>query len=300
MTVEYLLSDAGPKLAIEPLLETDIDRLRFSVWARTSNQAAKDAIASFPGRSVWIADTMEYAIVAPWRHRTEIANVVELSAVRHPAELLTSVVRRSGTAGSALVISIEIDETRSPMFYERAGFSLLEEVITYELDCTRWHKSAAQSGNLEFLPVDIGQLMVLPRLVELDHRSFPWLWWNSPEEFVAYAASPGVELFIGLRNGAPVSYLGITSYLGWGHLDRIAVVPDQQGQGLGREALDFAIARLIQLGARKVGLSTQRQNVRSRRLYERAGFRHAVSNDYRLYGRILRLPEGVDSATELI
>src|SRR5262249_31679163 len=86
----------------------------------------------------------------------------------------------------------------------------------------------------------------------------------------------------------PVAYVGLTSYLGWGHLDRIAVLPSLQGQGLGQEGLAFALDHLARLGSRRVGLSTQRTNVHSQHLYERAGVRRAWGNDYRVYGRFLR------------
>jgi RimJ/RimL family protein N-acetyltransferase len=298
VTIETRLQHSRRRLSIEVLTPADIDHLRFGAWSRTSNDVAKEAISAYPGRSLWIPDTLEYAIVGSWRHRPEIANVIELSAVRHPTELLAEVVARASALGAALVLSIEVDESRPPAFYDRIDFSMLEEVMTYELDCLSWSGGAA--GRLEFSKVEFGQSSLLPRLIELDHRTFPWLWWNSPEEFTAYAASPGVELFLGRTNGEPIAYIGITSFLGWGHLDRIAVAPEAQGHGLGKEALTFAINRLVQLGARRVGLSTQRQNLRSRRLYERAGFHHVTANDYRLYGRILRLPGGVDSDVELI
>jgi RimJ/RimL family protein N-acetyltransferase len=95
-------------------------------------------------------------------------------------------------------------------------------------------------------------------------------------------------LFLGLYDGVPISYFGVTTYLGWGHLDRIAVRPEFQGRGFGKEALTFAIAHLAGLGAQRIGLSTQRGNAPSRRIYERFGFRRVWGNDYRVYGRYLR------------
>ena len=65
---------------------------------------------------------------------------------------------------------------------------------------------------------------------------------------------------------------------------RIAVIPERQGAGYGLETLHFAIARLSDLGARRVGLSTQANNIRSQQLYERYGFRRTGGNDYTIYG----------------
>lgn len=298
MATSGVVSSPRSSLTIETLRPEDVDRLHFGIFSRSTATGVRAMISAYPGRSVWVPETLEYAIVAPWRHRLEVANVHELSAARHPTELLADVVRRSGELGAALVLNIELDETRHPAFYDRAGFSLLEEVVTYELLESHWVRGRTEP--LTFAPADASDSVTRSRLLEIDHAAFPWLWWNNEAEFIAYAESPGVELYFAHDAGVPIGYIGVTSYLGWGHLDRIAILPELQGRGYGRAALEFAIERLVQLGARHVGLSTQHQNVRSRRLYERTGFRHVPANDYRLYGRILRLPAGVPSATALI
>ncbi|HEX5500254.1 MAG TPA: GNAT family N-acetyltransferase, partial [Thermomicrobiales bacterium] len=143
----------------------------------------------------------------------------------------------------------------------------------------------------------------LASLAHIDHDAFPWLWRNSADEFRAYAATPGVELLLGFDDDRPVSYAGLTRYPGWGHLDRIAVLRDQQGSGLGRETLAFSVERMAQGGARRIGLSTQRDNRRSQLLYERFGFRRSPGYDYRLYGAYFRPgaafaaePSGADAA----
>ncbi|MBX6343245.1 MAG: GNAT family N-acetyltransferase, partial [Thermomicrobiaceae bacterium] len=139
-----------------------------------------------------------------------------------------------------------------------------------------------------FERVDIHDQGRFAELVALDHASFPWLWWNSVEEFENYFGSPGVEIYLGRDHaGAAVSYIGVTRFRNWGHLDRIAVAPERQGEGLGLQSLDFAVEVLARGGARRVGLSTQARNVRSRTLYERYGFQRSPSQDYCLYGRWL-------------
>jgi ribosomal protein S18 acetylase RimI-like enzyme len=130
----------------------------------------------------------------------------------------------------------------------------------------------------------------MAELLRLDHAAFPWLWWNSAAEFAAYAETTGVRLFLGRERGRPIAYVGVTSFPGWGHLDRIAVDPTAQERGLGREALAFAVGALAQAGAGRVALSTQETNVRSQRLYERFGFRRTPDHDYRLYGATLGAP----------
>jgi ribosomal protein S18 acetylase RimI-like enzyme len=291
-----LASKKVPTVAgIKDLTPRDVDNLRLNFWSRVSESDIKRALQQYPGRSVWLPETLEYAIVSPWRHRAEVANVQHLSAVRHPDAMLQAVVDRCERHGALVVIAIEIDEVRHPVFYERSGFQLLEEVVTYDLDCSQFVPNVEPS--LRFHLADLSRPGNLDLLLHLDHSSFPWLWWNSDREFMAYADAAGVEILIGYDNEEPVSYLGMTSYLGWGHLDRIAVAPEHQGRGFGGESLAFAVNRLMQSGAKRVGLSTQRRNARSQRLYERFGFRRAAEHDYRLYGRVLRLPDGLESLT---
>ena len=127
--------------------------------------------------------------------------------------------------------------------------------------------------------------MVWARLITVDHAAFPWLWWNSAEEFACLCAVPGVELYVGSMEAAcHVAYVGITHFRGWGHLDRIGVIPQVQGTGYGLEALRFAVAMLARGGATRIGLSTQANNTRSQRLYHRFGFQRTYQNDYNIYG----------------
>jgi RimJ/RimL family protein N-acetyltransferase len=278
---------------VRTLTEANIDALRLDAQAKLAPDDVRRILFSYPGRSVWLPETLEFAIVSPWRHRAAVANIQELVAARQPEVLVEAVVERCARTSAALVVMIELDEVRPPAFYDRVGFQLLEEVVMFELD--RLPPVGGVSGRLRFLPADPFDAATRATLVAIDWAAFPWLWRNNDLEFNAYGLVPGVELFIGYLDHQPIAYLGITAYLGWGHLDRIAVLPSLQGQGYGQEALAFAIDRLARLGAQRIGLSTQRGNMRSRHLYERFGFRRVWGNDYRLYGRFLRpIGEGED------
>ncbi|MEA2526654.1 MAG: hypothetical protein QOF73_3881 [Thermomicrobiales bacterium] len=268
------------------LTDSDVDSLRLTWQTKVEPEDVRRALYSYPGRSVWLPETLEYAIVAPWRHRAEVANIRHLVAVRHPDLLVQAAVERCAAEGAEVVVSIELEEVRKPAFYHGVGFDLLEEVVTYELD--RLPLPSHRSGRLRFISVDPSDAAARATLLAIDHAAFPWLWQNNDLEFQTYSLTPGVELFLGLLDGHPVAYVGLTTYLGWGHLDRIAVLPSLQGQGYGQEGLAFAIDRLARHGSRRVGLSTQRGNVHSQHLYERFGFRRSWGNDYRLYGRFLR------------
>jgi ribosomal protein S18 acetylase RimI-like enzyme len=274
-----------PALPARTLTDANVDSLRLTWQAKIEPEEVRRILFSYPGRSVWLPETLEFAVVAPWRHRSEIANIRHLVAVRHPELLVEAAVERCDAFGAEVAISIELEDVRRPSFYRSVGFDLLEEVVTYELD--RLPLPGRQAGQLRFATVDPSDANARATLLAIDHAAFPWLWQNNDVEFQMYGLTPGVEIYLGLLDGRPVAYVGVTSYLGWGHLDRIAVLPSLQGRGLGQEGLAFALDRLARLGSRRVGLSTQRTNVHSQHLYERAGFRRAWGNDYRVYGRFL-------------
>ena len=272
--------------AVVPLTPDDVPRLRLD---RPSGEiAVVEQVAAYPGRAVWAPATLEYVVLAPWRHRPEIAHLAEISTGRHAAALVAEAIGRCRAAGDALVLLVEMDERRSAGFHARAGLAPLEQIVTYELDLR--HVPAATTNRLRFERADPARRDHLEALLRLDHSSFPWLWRNSAAEFSAYARLLGVRLLLGFDGAVPVAYVGVTSFAGWGHLDRIAVDPVRQGAGFGQEALAQAVQTLAGLGARRVGLSTQDDNGRSRRLYERFGFRRLPDNDYALFAASLRAP----------
>jgi ribosomal protein S18 acetylase RimI-like enzyme len=273
---------------IRALTPDDVPALRLRGERGLNDRVVRAVLESYPGRSVWIPETVEFALLAPWRHRDDIGLVQELDAVEHAEALIAGAIEGCREAGAAMVLVIEMDELRRQGFYRRAGLEQIEEVITYELDRPR--AISFTPGSLAFSRVAPADAAAMAELLRLDHAAFPWLWWNTEAEFAAYAETTGVQLYLARKAGEAIAYLGLTSFLGWGHLDRIAVVPGVQGQGYGRQALAFAVDRLARNGARRVALSTQRANLRSQRLYERAGFRRSRGFDYRLYGAVLRPP----------
>lgn len=257
-------------------------------WSSSfSNDQLRRHVERYAGLSWYVPATGEYLIGGPWRHRREIAVIQELRSRLAADRLVAAFTGACAAGGMRLAVLVDQHETRSESFYRHIGFESVQEIIVYELP--RLPKNLPESWRLRFQPVP---LAMADDLVRLDHAAFPWLWWNSVAEFDFYARLPGVELSIGRADDdSAAAYVGITSYRGWGHLDRIAVAPDHQGQGYGLEALNFAISRLATLGAKRIGLSTQADNSRSRHLYERYGFRRAQSHDYMIYGKWLDDPD---------
>lgn len=273
----------APAPEVRAITLTDLRRLRLPERFQITAADLEPVIASYPVKSFWVPATGECAIVTPWRHRPELPSLAYLSAFDHEAAILGAVIDSARTAASKALIFLDAVEFRRASFYDRNGFKLLENILTMEL--VRTTPPVAPNGvALEFFqlsPLDAG---AIEAAAALDHRAFPWLWWNTVDEFRAYLASAGVEVWAGTMDREIVSYVGITHFPGWGHLDRIAVSPDHQRHGLGRASLDFAIRRMRQRGAHRVALSTQGDNARSQRLYMNAGFRRTPEHDYSVYG----------------
>jgi ribosomal protein S18 acetylase RimI-like enzyme len=267
-----LAPSRGPRITtpvVRPLESEDIPALRLP--GRRGAESARQLLDVHPGRSVWVPSTLEYALIGPWRNRPEIASIEDLVAVRHMEELLRAAVDRCAEHGDDLVLTVELDSRRSPARYERAGLEMLEEVITYEMGITREPWSG--SGRIRLVPVEATDEAAIEQVTNMDQSSFPWLWRNNRAEFDVYLQTPGVEVWLVEADAEPVSYFGITLFPDWGHLDRVAVVPEQQGRGFGLETLGLAVDTMRRRGARRAGLSTQGTNWRSQRLYRLFGAR---------------------------
>lgn len=276
-------SDDGHQ--ISTLTSEDVARLPLTWYHRHDRAEIRRLIRNFPGRSVWQPDTGEFALIGPWRHRTDIVQVVELSAQSSSVALIESAAAAAGHLGADLMVILETDERRRPSFYRTIDFEHLEDVITLELEILP--DDASATTDLTFVRV-VADSPEYAEIRRIDDKAFPWLWRNGPIEFAAYIRMTDVQVYLGLRGGSPVAYHGVTLYRDWGHLDRIAVLPELQGQGIGFQTLRHATAVMARAGSETVGLSTQGHNDQSRQLYERFGFVRQSMNDYRIYGRPLR------------
>jgi RimJ/RimL family protein N-acetyltransferase len=276
----------------EPILlePRDVHRLSLGWSSAFTTRELEQHLLTYPGRSWWIPSTNDYLIGGPWRHRDEIAVIQELNGRLRSEDLVAAMVQGCRERGLRLVVMLDQYEGRRDSFYSRIGFEMLQHIIIYELP--RIPRGIPEARKLRYVPLTPA---MQADLLHVDHAAFPWLWWNNSAEFSAYASLYGVEIYLAYeQDGTPVAYVGLTSYRGWGHLDRIAVLPTRQGTGYGLDALHFAVSRLGDLGARRVGLSTQADNIRSQHLYERYGFRRAGGSDYTIYGTWLNDESMVD------
>ncbi len=273
---------------IVPLALDDLPRLRLKWGSRYRVEEVVELVRDAPGLCLWAPTTGEYVLAGPWRHREEIVALLEVTSGGLTYQLVDTLADVATTQGKELLVYAQQYERRPPVFYQRTRFELLEEILVYEMVL---YTVPPSPSRLRFERVDADDPFTLGELLDLDHEAFDWLWWNSVEEFDKYMSDPRVDVYLGRdRDGTPVSYVGVTRLRGWGHLDRLAVAPLYQGQGYGYESLVWAVRVLAARGAHRIALSTQASNQRSRRLYERFGFRRVPDLDYQIYGRWLASP----------
>lgn len=274
------LSDEHPQ--IEPLRPRDVRDLRLPWLSRFAPDTLSAHLDAYPDLSLWVPRTGEYAVSAQWRRRPEIAELVEVSARKGKPALLTALIERlRGHDYRLALMSDEVWKSDAKL-YRDIGFSHLERVVIFQKDLRReCDPPDRELPALDFIPMSERDLDLL---LEVDHASFPWLWWNSAPEFEDYMRIPGVHILLALHAGEPVGYVSFTMYNGWAHLDRIAVVEKRQGRKFGAAQLRYVLCAMQNLGAASVQLSTQENNLQSHKLYKSFGFRqtHDTMNFYGL------------------
>jgi ribosomal protein S18 acetylase RimI-like enzyme len=285
---ERLLGRAAPSdesPAMELLAPERGAELRLSWLSRFNRLTLESHLREYPGLSLWVPATGEYIIGERWRRRDDIGEIVEVSARRGRRALITAAVERLREAGSSLVVlgnDLWPDQTR--MWIE-LGFGQVERIVFFERALPRNRDDLDFAGlpELDIHRTGVGEI---DALMAVDHASFPWLWWNSVDDFGNYLLQPDVRAYLATLDGEPVGYASYTMYRGWAHLDRLAVSQAFQGKRYGAAQLAHVLRLMVDEGARSVSLSTQEDNVQSHRLYTRFGFTKARES-MNIYGKAL-------------
>jgi ribosomal-protein-alanine N-acetyltransferase len=261
-------SDTAP---IAQMTTADVRHVRFPWTSHLSPERLAAQIESNPDLVLWIPETGEYAVGDNWRNRDDIAYILEATTRRGQARLVGALTERVRQMDYRLIVLPDEVMDAGRKLYTEIGFRHLERVVILRRSLHRLDELPDVSGlpKLEIRRAGIPDLDVL---VRADNLSFPWLWWNSRREFEVYHDLPDVHIYMAYLAGDPVGYASFTMYDGWAHLDRIAVVSDKQGKGLGAIQLAYTLRLMARMGASHVALSTQLSNTQSHKLYERFGF----------------------------
>lgn len=259
-----------------PLLVHDLPSLVKRGWFHVYDDLA-DAISSSPELAWRVEGTSEYLIGGYWRRRREIGSVEDLHARRNRRRLLAHMKARLREAGASLLVVGAAEQERSLGTYLSDGFGVIDEIVRYQK--TDFDGPFAEAS-VPIRPPTPGDRQAL---LAVDHAAFPWLWWNSAEEFDWYLGLPGVEVYVATADDRVVAYAGITISGRQGHLDRLAILPEMQGRGYGRSLVQFVLAHMARQRVERVALTTQVDNHRSAALYARLGF-NRTSIRYPIHG----------------
>jgi ribosomal-protein-alanine N-acetyltransferase len=149
----------------------------------------------------------------------------------------------------------------------KRDFASRDWVVTYE-----WHyQPVAVSGN-QAVSIRSAHLRDVPTLLSLDRRIFGPIW-HKPASSFEEALARAFIFTVAELDGEVVGYQWCEKQEGHGHITRLAVGSDWEGQGIGTRLLTEALVSMVKAGVNWITLNTQESNLRSQILYERHGFR---------------------------
>lgn len=147
------------------------------------------------------------------------------------------------------------------------GFSYQEDIIT--LARTSKPLEAAKSPNVTIRSASLDDL---DETAAVDQGAFVAPWQMSLQDIRQAARIAAVYTVATDDRGKILGYQLSTLYHQNGHLARLAVLPEAQGQGIGSILLDDLIQRFARRQIKLITVNTQESNHRSQRLYLRYGF----------------------------
>ena len=241
--------------------------------------------------SLGSADGRQYVVSGPWRHRDDIAELIEASRGGQREALIDGLSRELKQKGYRLLVLDYSVESNDPTFYRQGDFRLIERILEYERPTCPWTFDHRRRTEFDVRPIDRPTERTCSRSSEL--QLFPRGYGGIAPRNGTVRVTPGVEYLAG---GSTVA-LSVTRVCGHrhdGHLDRLAVEADGQGRGLGATLLSAALVKMVHRGAKQISLTTQEQNLRSQSLTNKTVFERGRWA-YEIYGRWLDAPEGTDS-----
>ncbi|MFN8533890.1 MAG: GNAT family N-acetyltransferase [Dehalococcoidia bacterium] len=255
----------------EPLVAlraNDTTQLRIPWLSNYDSRSLAQFLATSDAPSFWAPSSGDYVVGGWWRGRHEIGQIVELGARgANRQRLIETIVAAYVSRGVEAVVPSLSEVWREGRWYRQHGFNEIDRIVTMVQAPLRPITASASLAARHYEP------RFLTALTDVDRASFPWLWWNDPDDFERYAATGDVVVITGWWQEELVGYASSTVRGPRGHLDRLAVRRSDQGRGFGRAILALALQDLIERGAREVALTTQVTNRVAQSLYRSVGFR---------------------------
>ena len=128
---------------------------------------------------------------------------------------------------------------------------------------------STRSKDIRLRPMERADLKPVQRL---DKAAFTRFWQISLDLLETAWSLAATATVAEDHNGIVGYQISTASYSG-GHLARLAVHPDHQGQGFGRNLLGEMFTQFERWGTARITVNTQADNIASLALYEKVGFR---------------------------
>jgi len=199
----------------------------------------------------------------PWNDNDVTAS---LRLVRGGGGFLEACTEQLTTMGAPSVMSPPLPNSAHSPWIE-AGYEPFLDLALMRLDMDEFPKSP------NHLVVD-GSEVQLSRLLEIDAAAFTSFWrFDEHGMTEALEATGNSEtLIIRDADGGPAGFAIVGYGSAVAYLQRVAVHPTWQGQGMGRSLVRAAARRARKSGAKIMLLNTQFDNEPAIRLYEAEGF----------------------------
>jgi ribosomal protein S18 acetylase RimI-like enzyme len=160
---------------------------------------------------------------------------------------------------------------------EQNGFEQVQEIISLVWD----HAKSANMNSLPAVAIRTMKETDLQSVHALDINAFGPLWRISLVTLTSAYQQACVATVVE-SDGELIGYQISTSGPMGGHLARLAVLPSYQGKGIGSALVQDVLYKFERRGAVRVTVNTQRDNLSSLAVYEKAGFR-LTSEIYPVY-----------------
>lgn len=151
----------------------------------------------------------------------------------------------------------------------REGFAEIDQVLNYLNDTLVLAPQSPAAAHLQSAgPGDIDTILAL------NAAAFAPLWRYGDAVVISWLLT-SQRAVVAYRDDRPVGF-ALTSHTSAGnyaHLIRVAVRPEAQGRGIGRQLVLDGLRFARDVGAAGLALNTQASNTPSRRLYSSLGFR---------------------------
>lgn len=151
---------------------------------------------------------------------------------------------------------------------EQNYFEQVQDIITLVWD----RPKSTRTGSMATVPIRAMDDADLPAVHALDITAFGPLWRISLATLISAYQQACVATVVE-HQGEIIGYQISTSGPLGGHLARLAVLPSQQGNGIGSALVRDALTRFEHRGAVRVTVNTQRDNLSSLTVYEKTGFK---------------------------